>query len=103
MGVSQHRLARDARVHQSVISRFERGLRPRLSATAVARLLVAIGACPAALPDGHGDLHRVDVRTLDELAADSWYRSIASRWNEFSAEEQLARIMAIFAADEDHD
>jgi hypothetical protein len=62
-------------VDQSVVSRFEYGLRPKISGTAVARMLVVVGLCPAEWPPGSGLIRTgVDLRQLDEAAEDAWGR-----------------------------
>jgi predicted transcriptional regulator len=68
LGLSQRDLQRLAGVHQSVISRFERGQRPKLSATAVARILVALGLCRVEHPPGTGKWVRTLPRRLDLIA-----------------------------------
>ncbi|HEY7737269.1 MAG TPA: helix-turn-helix transcriptional regulator [Candidatus Limnocylindrales bacterium] len=40
---SQRQLARRSSIDQPTISRLERGLRPRLRASAIARILIALG------------------------------------------------------------
>lgn len=76
LGLSQRGLERLAGVDQSVISRFERGQRPKLSATAVARILVALGIVEVEYPPGSGRLVRTIPRRLDLIARDEYQKEM---------------------------
>jgi len=99
-GLSQRDLELLSGVDQTVISRFERALRPQLSATAVARMLVAVGLCPVEHPPGSGLLVRGNPRHLDEQAAEEWYAQLAEYWRSLPEDEQRSRLEEILSGDD---
>jgi len=98
-GLSQRDLESMAGVDQTVISRFERAQRPQLSATAVARILVAVGLCQIEHPPGSGVMVRGNPRHLDAQAAERWYAELAVYWRSLSEDEQRTRLEALFLED----
>lgn len=74
-----------------MISRFERGQRPRLSATAVARILVAVGLCQVEYPPDSGRWVRTIPRRLDVMAGEEYQKEM-NRYVEEAEDPLEARI-----------